>query len=110
MPAGGLPVWDHEVAARLTGKLILVGITYEDAEGAVVEYVQFFGRVMRAEQASGIMLALEGSRSGETYTLPPDMRSMEVARPGEYRLRSTGEVVIDPDYLVTWVGNRPTKH
>jgi hypothetical protein len=25
------------------------------------------------------------------------------ALPGEYRLRSTGEVVINPDYLAKWV-------
>jgi len=110
MPAGGLPAWDDEVATSLPGKLILVGITYKDAEGAVVESVQFFGRVVKAERARGITLALEGGRSGETYVLPPDMRSLERARPGEYRLRSTGEIVIDPDFLITWIGDRPSKH
>jgi len=103
-------VWDAEVAASLPGKLILVGITFEDGEGALVEQTQFFGRVISAEQARGISLALEGSRAGETFLLPPDMRSFEVARPGDYRLRSTGEVVIDPDYVVTWIANKPSKH
>ncbi|MBN7463153.1 hypothetical protein I3U64_23750, partial [Mycobacteroides abscessus subsp. abscessus] len=38
----------------------------------------------------------------ETFTLPPAPESFSPAAPGEYRLRSTGEVITDPDYLATW--------
>jgi hypothetical protein len=48
-----------------------------------------------------------GQRDGKLYTLPPDTRSIEVAPPGEYRLRATGEVVCNPDYTVTFSISRP---
>ncbi len=63
---------------------------------------QFYGTVMSADPEEGITLRLAGSRSGEVYTLPPDLRAFFPARPGSYRLRGTGEVVIDPDYTTTW--------
>jgi len=39
--------------------------------------------------------------------LPPEPEAYEPAPPGEYRLRSTGEVVVDPDYLTTWTVGSP---
>ena len=54
---------------------------------------QFFGTVMGADPDEGITLRLEGSRWGELYTLPPDLRAFFAAPPGTYRLRETGEVV-----------------
>jgi hypothetical protein len=50
---------------------------------------------------------LEGQQSGEPYTLPPDMRSIFVAEPGEYRLRASGEVVTNPDFTVMFSIYRP---
>ncbi len=43
-------------------------------------------------------LSLQGQRRDEQYNLPPDTRAIEIASPGEYRLRATGEVVVDPHY------------
>lgn len=45
--------------------------------------------------------------SGELLPLPPDLSSTEKAAPGEYTLRATGEVVVDPDYLATWSLYKP---
>ena len=58
--------------------------------------------MMAADKSEGVTLRLEGTRSGEVYTLPPDLRAFFSARPGSYRLRGTGEVVINPDYTTTW--------
>ena len=44
--------------------------------------------------ADGVIVRLEGQRLGETYALPPDFEAFDRAAPGEYRLRSTGELVI----------------
>ncbi|MBV9443741.1 MAG: hypothetical protein JO217_13755 [Acidobacteriaceae bacterium] len=46
---------------------------------------------------------IERADTGTRVILPPQV---EVARPGEYRLRTTGEVVSDPDYLARWVFNQ----
>jgi hypothetical protein len=87
-------------AERLLGATVLVGLTFNEPSGQRLE--QFYGTVMGADPEEGITLRLDGNRSGEIYTLPPDLRAFFPARPGSYRLRETGEVVIDPDYTTTW--------
>ena len=96
------PVWDAVLADSLPGKVLLVGISYIAEDGSLVEQQQFFGQVQSAHSRKGILLALQGRRAGEQYNLPPDTRSVNAASAGEYRLRSTGEVVVDPDYTVTF--------
>jgi hypothetical protein len=34
--------------------------------------------------------------------LPPDLAAFRRAEPGEYRLKSSTDVVIDPDVLGSW--------
>lgn len=41
-------------------------------------------------------------KNGEILSLPSDLRAIEPAPEGEYRLHSTGEVVVNPDFLSTW--------
>jgi hypothetical protein len=103
----GRPKWDYALAEKLQGATLLVGITYDEPAGERLE--QFFGTVMNASPEDGITLRLEGGRSGETYTLPPDLRALFPARPGSYRLRETGEVILNPDYTTTWTFT-PPKH
>jgi hypothetical protein len=40
--------------------------------------------------------------NGKKRWLPPDLSQLKPADPGNYRLKSTEEVVIDPDYLSVW--------
>lgn len=94
------PAWDHARAEKLQGATVLVGLTANEPTGQRLE--QFYGTVMSADPEAGITLRLEGSRYGEVYTLPPDLRAFFPARSGSYRLRETGEVVIDPDYTTAW--------
>ena len=100
------PAWDEVFAAELVGSLVLVGITYEDPAGPRQE--QFYGVVEAADPERGITLLLSGSRDGDRYYLPPDLRAFEPAPPGSYRLRSTGEVVLDPDFTSSWTINPPS--
>ncbi|MDS4074569.1 MAG: hypothetical protein RKO68_01160 [Candidatus Accumulibacter sp.] len=104
-------VWDAGLAELLPGKTLLVGITYVESDGSLIEQQQFFGEVQSAHPRQGILLTLNGRRAGEQYNLPPDTRSINPAAPGEYRLRSTGEVVVDPDYTVTFsLRKQPRSH
>ena len=41
-------------------------------------------------------------KDGAELELPSDLSSTKKARPGEYKLRSTDEIVINPDFLATW--------
>jgi hypothetical protein len=56
----------------------------------------------------GFTIECEGVSAGKIMVLPPDMRAFRLASEGEYRLRSTGEVIADPDILTTWsITQRP---
>src|SRR5437764_14216184 len=102
-PEGGNPEWDQEEADGFVGQLVLVGVTYVGPDGQPTQpQVQYYGRVVRADKTGGIEIACEGTRSGKTMTLPPVLQAFYPARPGQYRLRSTGETVDDPDLTTTW--------
>jgi hypothetical protein len=100
--------FDESLAAALVGRYLLVGITYVDSNEKVLEKKQIHGRVIRASMTDGIVLKLEPS--GEEFALPPSTESISPADPGEYRLRSTGEVVVDPDFTCTWLVKDPAVH
>ena len=91
----------------LIGKVILVGVTVNDHEDRFLRREQHHGRVVFADDRKGILISLEGSEAGGTFQLPPDIRSIQKAPPGQYRLHSTGEVLADPDFLTTWVRKQP---
>lgn len=82
----------------LLGKVILVGLTYYTHDKQFVEQKQYHGTVIRADE-KGIVIR---KSNGEEASLPPDLRSTKPAPPGEYRERSTGEIVENPDFLTTW--------
>jgi len=86
----------------LIGKTILIGLTYYTADDKFIEQKQYWGTVEESNKA-GIIVRLN---NGESLGLPPDLSSTRIAPPGEYRLRTTGEVVVNPDYLTTWNINR----
>jgi hypothetical protein len=94
-------------AAELLGAHILVGITRLDRAGRVAEQRQFHGHVVRASRGEGFVIV---NAFGEELRLPPDGMAFAPADPGEYRLRSTGEVVVDPDYTATWTITPPAHH
>src|SRR5580658_7856370 len=80
------------------GKTIIIGITKLDAEGDLVEQVQWHGKIERVtDQNISIRLS-----NGEMFNLPPVLRSLHDAPLGEYRFRSTGEIVKNPDLMTTW--------
>lgn len=97
--ADGEPLLNEDRARFAIGKRVLVGLTVLSTEGEPIEQRQLSGTVAGVVADRGIELHLD---DGEVYWLPPDARSLEEARPGEYRLRSSGEVVRDPDYLCFW--------
>lgn len=91
------------------GMVVIVGLTRLAPDGSVVEQEQFHGVVITVDRNRGIALDLSGQRGGEVYWLPPDLRSFEKAAPGDYTLRSTGELVRDPDLISKWTVTRPAR-
>ena len=82
------------------GRVILVGITRTDDDG-VEAHEQYVGRAEVEDQETYCLVTLACS-DGETRSYPFDARSITRAERGEYRLRSTGEVVVNPDFLMHW--------
>lgn len=87
----------------LCGKVMLVGFTYYTHDHKLIERKQYYGEIIEANE-HGIIIR---KPDGELLSLPPDLRSTHRAQPGEYRLRSTGEVVVDPDFLARWNVTKP---
>jgi hypothetical protein len=104
-----LPDLDLDFAATYIGKYILVGVTYIDAFGKEVEQRQMHG-VIESVDTHGFKIALQGSGDGESWTMPPVLDAIYPAKPGEYRLRTTGEIVVDPDLLSTWTVTKPCEN
>lgn len=86
----------------LLNKKILVGITYYTKDNVFIEQKQFWGIVTSSDE-NGIVIQLP---NGDTASLPPDLHSTTIAKPGKYRLHSTHEIVKNPDFLSVWNVNR----
>jgi hypothetical protein len=100
------PPWNAVRALSLVGKYVLIGLTYVDAKDKPIEQEQLHGTIIKADAKGGFAIRLRGSKNGEVFWLPADLRAFQDSCPGEYRLRSTGEVVVDPDLFSTWIINR----
>jgi hypothetical protein len=100
------PEWDAEMADSVIGKTLLVGITYLDPDGSETGRDQFHGIIVEASEEHGIVIACQGDRLGERRSLPADLTAVQPADPGHYRLKTTGEVIIDPDFTTTWTLRR----
>ena len=98
------PVLDEALVQQVLGKRVLVGITYLKHNGAVIEQQQLHGVLEAATVEEGVAIRLP---DGSVFRLPPDLRGLEPASPGIYRLRSNGEEVENPDYVWTWTITRP---
>ncbi len=98
--------WDR-AEKEWIGAVVLVGLTYVTQEDEFDYQVQFYGQITYIQRDWGIQLSLSGQRAGEVYDLPPQLEAFKPAPAGEYRLRSTGEVVIDPDFTTSWTIKPP---
>jgi hypothetical protein len=99
--------FDAEFAQRLIGKHVLIGVTVQNRRGEFTRQEQFHGTVLSADATAGITMRLKGAREGEEKWLPPATNVFEPAEPGVYKLRSTGEDVVNPDFTASWLLTQP---
>jgi hypothetical protein len=85
------------MARQLVGKRVLIGLTFVGR--GEPDRLEQMNRVVEDVTEDGFAIQLSND---ETYWLPPDLRPWKAAPPGQYRLRSIGEVVDDPDYIANW--------
>lgn len=93
--------WDESFAQGLVGKIMLVNLTFLDADGELEGREAFHGVVITADAEEGILLDLLGPQDGDTTTLPPQTSNIVAAAPGLYPLTG-GETVENPDFLSSW--------
>ena len=103
-PPNATPQWDAERAAWLLGRQVLVGVTHLAPNGkSVVGKEQFLGLIMAATEGVGVqVVCLTGDNEGKTVMLPPVTAAYQNAKPGTYKLKSTGQVIINPEVTVSW--------
>ena len=87
-----------ESEEQFIGKTILVGITYKYRK-RVLGQKQWWGKIIAFNDNDG--LVIDFRNSGEKAYFPPFYNVIRVADKGTYRLRSTGEEIENPDYLLT---------
>jgi hypothetical protein len=90
----------------IVGKTILAGFGIVDENRKELSRMQFHGVIIAADATKGISVRINGAPdisplhvNNGVVVLPPDLRIIQPAPPGTYRLASTGEEVTDPDYL-----------
>ena len=98
---GSGPRYDVEDAAALLGKTVLIAVRYRDSGGNLIERQQLHGTIISVDKRAGIEVRLAGNRAGELFRLPPEIQCCDEARPGSYTLKGTGEVVENPDLILT---------
>lgn len=79
------------------GRGVILGVNHVGPGGGLICQQQFVGTIMVVDFEEGIVIACDPD--GRTFVLPGDPSWVEKAPPGEYRLRSTGQVLRNPDYL-----------
>ena len=98
--------FDSAAADIYLGKYILIGVTYVDSAGQVEDSVQMHG-VVEAASRDGIKVSLKGERDGQSWTMPADPSAISPAQPGRYQLPETGEIIENPDFVCTWMVQKP---
>ena len=101
--------FDEDFADGFIGKYLLVGITRTSDKGKVLSQQQLHGIIITAN-AEAIELELGGVHEGKTWRMPPILEELSPARRGKYELKTTGEVVEDPDFTFTLTMRKPLLH
>ncbi len=89
----------QQLQEYLQGKSFLIGLTFIDNEGELIEQYQTHGIV--SELTNDGLFKIERN-DNSIFQMPYDKDTIKKADKGEYRLRATKEVVIDPDFIMTW--------
>lgn len=90
--------WE-ELQEYLKGKLFLVGLTFVEENGILKEQYQTHGTVQELTNDGLIKLIREDK---SIFQMPYDNETIDKAEKGEYRERSTGLIIKDPDYIMSW--------
>ncbi len=84
----------------IKGKVFLIGLTFIDHDEKIIEEYQTSGIVNELTD-KGIFKFIR--TDGSIFSLPYEPESIKPAAKGEYREKSTNNIIIDPDFITTWI-------
>jgi len=83
----------------LKGKVFVIGLSFVDKDGQLIEQYQTHGTVIGLT-SNGLLKILREDNS--IFQMPFDKEIIEKAKKGEYREKTTGQIIQDPDFMATW--------
>ncbi len=89
----------RQLRNHLKGKVFLIGLTFIDKEGEIIERYQTHGTVRRLTVDGFFKIVREDN---SIFQIPYVRENIRAAKEGEYREKLTGETIKDPDYIMTW--------
>ena len=90
--------WE-QLQEYLKGKTFLIGLTFIDKKGVLIEQYQTHGTV--SELTNNGLFRIK-RKDGSIFQIPYDSETIQKAEKGEYRERATGEIITDPDFIMRW--------
>lgn len=94
-----MTIYESKIKTLPLGSYVLVKLNYCNEDNEIVETSQFHGLI---DQITTDEVVIKNSDSGKTISLPPTFGSYVKAEKGKYDLPSTGESIIDPDFITEW--------
>ncbi len=89
----------RRIRRKFERKVFLVGIVVFDENENHISQFQTNG-IVKEITNEGIICLLRKDES--IFQIPYDSKTIQIAQKGEYREHSTGEIIINPDFIVTW--------
>ena len=83
----------------LKGKVFLIGLTFVDKGGELIEQYQTHGTVEKLTD-DGILRIRRSD--GSIFQMPYDKDTIQKTEEIEYREKTTEVIIKNPDYLMTW--------
>ncbi len=77
------------------GKTIIIGMHSRSKAEEYARQSEAHGKIIRVDN-KGITVSLD---DGNEFLLPPDLTFLQPVFPGEFRERSTGKIVVNPDLM-----------
>jgi hypothetical protein len=81
------------------GKVFLIGLTFVDKDRKLIEQYQTHGTVA---ELTGRGLFKINRKDGSIFQMLYDKDTIKKAANGEYKEKSSGEIIKDPDFIMTW--------
>lgn len=90
---------------EIIGKVLFVCNNYYNCKNELIDRREVIGKIVEADDCHTVI----EQNNGEKFGLPPCTENLQYAAHGTYNIHSTGEFVVDPDYLAMWNVAAPTK-